>query len=86
MFTEALQDEFVVQQAMQGAQQEDVEGQVADLLLLKVPTEPLQPPGGAAGALHLQQHLGVPLEVHRQLLLGRRGREGGGRGGCQWQS
>lgn len=46
MFAEPLQDEFVVQQAVERSQQEDVEGQVANPLLLKVSTQSLHLPTG----------------------------------------
>lgn len=44
VFAQPLQDELVVQQAMERPQQEDVEGQVANPLLLKVPAEGLHFP------------------------------------------
>lgn len=41
MFAEPLQDELVVQQPMKRTEQEDVEGEVTNLLLLKVSTHGL---------------------------------------------
>lgn len=46
VLAEPLQDEFVVQQAVKRPQEEDVEGQVANSLLLKVPTQSLHLPTG----------------------------------------
>lgn len=46
MLAEPLQDELVVQQAVERSQEEDVEGQVANPLLLKVPTQSLHLPDG----------------------------------------
>lgn len=46
VLAEPLQDEFVVQQAVEGPEEEDVEGQVADPLLLKVSTKSVQLPAG----------------------------------------
>lgn len=41
MLTEPLQDEFIVQQAVERPEEEDVEGQVANPLLLEVSTQSL---------------------------------------------
>ena len=46
VLAEPLQDEFVVQQAVQRPEEEDVEGQVADSLLLEVSTHGLRLPAG----------------------------------------
>lgn len=46
VLAQPLQDELVVQQAVERPQQEDVEGQVANPLLLKVPAEGLHLPAG----------------------------------------
>lgn len=46
MLAEPLQDEFVMQQAVKRSQEEDVEGQVANSLLLKLPTQSLHLPTG----------------------------------------
>ncbi len=46
MLAEPLQDEFVVQQAVERPEEEDVEGQVANSLLLKVSTQSLRLPTG----------------------------------------
>ena len=49
MFAESLQDELVVQQAVQRPEEEDVEGQVANSLLLKVSTRGLHLTNGPEG-------------------------------------
>lgn len=46
VLAEPLQDEFVVQQAVEGPEEEDVEGQVANSLLLEVSTQSLHLPAG----------------------------------------
>lgn len=46
VLAEPLQEEFVVQQAVEGPEEEDVEGQVANPLLLKVSTRSLRFPTG----------------------------------------
>lgn len=46
VLAEPLEDEFVVQQAVQGPQEEHIEGQVANSLLLKVSTQSLHLPAG----------------------------------------
>lgn len=43
MFAQALQDLLVVDEAVQRPQDEDVQGDVADLLQLKIPAETLEP-------------------------------------------
>ena len=53
MLAEPLQDELVVQQAMERAQQEDVEGQVANPLLLEVPTQSLHLATGPEDGFYL---------------------------------
>lgn len=63
VFAEALQDQLVVHEAVQRAQEEDVEWQVADLLQLKVTAQRLQPPRAPARPLQLQQGLGLLLQV-----------------------
>lgn len=45
VFAQALQDLLVVDEAVQRPQNEDIQGDVADLLQLKVPEENLQPAG-----------------------------------------
>lgn len=44
VLAEPLQDEFVVQQAVERPQEEDVEGKVANSLLLEVSTQSLHLP------------------------------------------
>lgn len=44
VLAEPLQDELVVQQAVERPEEEDVEGQVANSLLLKVSTQSLRLP------------------------------------------
>lgn len=61
MFAQALQDLLVVNEAMQRPQDEDVEGDVADLLQLKVPAETLQPARRLARLLQLLQDLRLPV-------------------------
>lgn len=46
MLAEPLQDEFVVKQAVERSEEEDVEGQVANSLLLKVSTQSFHLPAG----------------------------------------
>lgn len=46
VLAESLKDEFVVQQAVEGPEEEHIEGQVANLLLLKVSTQSLRLPAG----------------------------------------
>lgn len=43
MFAQALEDLLVVDEAVQRPQDEDVQGDVADFLQLKIPAETLQP-------------------------------------------
>lgn len=57
VFAQPLQDLLVVDEAVQGPQDEDVQRDVADLLQLKVPAQTLQPAGRPARLLQLQQHL-----------------------------
>lgn len=54
MFTQPLQDLFVMHEAMQRSQEDDVERQIANLLELKVSTQNLQLAGGATRLLKLQ--------------------------------
>jgi len=63
MFAQALQDLLVVTEAVQRPQDEDVEGDVADLLQLKVPAESLQPAGRPACLLQLQQNFRLFMKV-----------------------
>lgn len=74
VFAQALQDLLVVHEAVERAQEEDVERQVACLLQLKVATQRLQSPRAPARPLQLQQSLRVLLKVacHQ---LGQRERE-----------
>lgn len=53
VLAEPLQDEFIVQQAVEGPEEEHVEGQVANSLLLKVSTESLQLPAGPEETGHM---------------------------------
>lgn len=46
VLAQPLQDEFVVQQAVERPEEEDVEGQVANSLLLEVATQSLHLPAG----------------------------------------
>lgn len=46
VLAEPLEDEFVVQQAVEGPEEEHIEGQVANSLLLKVSTQSLHLPVG----------------------------------------
>lgn len=45
VFAQTLQDLLVVDEAVQRPQDEDIQGDVADLLKLKIPAETLQPAG-----------------------------------------
>lgn len=49
VLAEPLQDEFVVQEAVERPEEEDVEGQVANSLLLEVATQSLHLPAGPEG-------------------------------------
>lgn len=53
MLAQPLQDELIVQQAVQRPEEEHVERQVADSLLLKVPTESLHLPAGPEEMRHV---------------------------------
>lgn len=46
VLAESLEDEFVMQQAVERPQEEDVEGEIADPLLLKISTHSLRLPIG----------------------------------------
>ena len=70
VLAEALQDLLVVREAVQRAQQEHVEGDVAHLLQLKVPAHVLQPAGGPARLVQVHQGLRLALEVSCQGLEG----------------
>lgn len=82
MLAEPLQHLLVVHEAVQRAQQEGVEGQVADLLQLKVPAEVLQPPGAPDAGLQHLQRLAVLPEVSCKRLEGSKDKSGG----AQWIS
>lgn len=66
VFAQALQYLLVVDEAVQRAQNEDVEGDVADLLQLEVPAQTLQLAGPLARILQLQQNLGLLVQVYCQ--------------------
>ena len=68
MFTQALQDLLVMKEAVQGPQDEDVEGDVADLLQFEIPAQTLQPAGRLARLLQLQQNFRLLAQVCRQRL------------------
>lgn len=53
VLAEPLQDEFIVQQAVEGPEEEHVEGQVANSLLLKVSTESLHLQAGPEETGHM---------------------------------
>lgn len=53
VLAEPLQDEFIVQQAVEGPEKEHIEGQVAHSLLLKVSTESLHFPAGPEKIRHM---------------------------------
>lgn len=74
MPAQALQDQLVVHEALDGLEQEGVEGQVAHLLQLELFVNRLQLLQPLGGLLQLRQHLVVFLEVAGELLGG----EGGG--------
>lgn len=76
VFAQPLQDLLVVEEAVQGPQDEDVQRDVADLLQLKVPAETLQPAGRPARLLQLQQHLRLLVQARRQGLWAERGEHG----------
>lgn len=56
VFTQALQDLLVVSEAVQGPQDEDVKGDVTDLLQFKLPAETFQLAGRPARLLQLHQN------------------------------
>lgn len=66
VFAQALQDLLVVTEAVQRPQDEDIEGDVAHLLQLKVPAETLQPVGPPGCLLQLQQHFRLLMQVCSQ--------------------
>lgn len=68
MFAQALQDLLVVNEAVQRPQDEDIEGDVTDLLQLKVPAETLQLTGCPACLLQLQQNFRLLVQVCCQRL------------------
>lgn len=76
MLAEPLQDEFVVHEALDGLQQEGVEGKVANLLQLELFVDRLQLLQPLGGFLQLGQHLVVLLEVTGELLMDRASRLG----------
>lgn len=63
VFAQALQDLLVVDEAVQRPQDEDIQGDVADLLQLKVPAQTLQPAGRPACLLQLQQNLRLLMQA-----------------------
>lgn len=63
MFAQTLQDLLVVNESVQRPQDEDVEGDVANLLQFKLPAQTLQPAGSAAHLLQLHQNLRLLVEV-----------------------
>lgn len=63
VFAQALQDLLVVIEAVQRPQDEDVEGDVADLLQLKVSAETLQLAGRPARLLQLHQKFRLFMQV-----------------------
>lgn len=75
VFTQALQDLLVMNEAVQRSQDEDVEGDVADLLQLKVSAQAVHPAGRLARLLQLQQNLRLPAQVHCQRLQTRKVKE-----------
>jgi len=76
MLAQSLQDELVVHEALDGLEQERVEGQVADLLQLELLIDRLQLLQLLAGFLQLRQHLVVFPQEAGELLGGGGGRQG----------
>lgn len=72
VFAEALQDLFIVHEAVQRPQEEDVEWQVTDLLKLKVSAQTLQLSGRATRPFQLQQRLWMLLKMSCQQLRSQR--------------
>lgn len=68
VLAQPLQDELVVHEALDGLEQEGVEGQVADLLQLKLLVDRLQLLQPLGGLLQLCQHLVVFLQEASELL------------------
>lgn len=69
MLAQPLQDEFVVHETLDGLEQECVEGQVADLLQLKLFVHRLQLLQPLRGFLQLRQHLVVFLQEAGEFLM-----------------
>lgn len=63
VFAQALQDLLVVDEAVQRPQNEDIQGDVADLLQLKVPAETLQLARRPARLLDLQQNFRLFMQI-----------------------
>lgn len=68
VLAQPLQDELVVHEALDGLEQEGVEGQVAHLLQLKLLVDRLQLLQSLGGFLQLRQHLVVLLQEAGELL------------------
>lgn len=68
MFAQTLQNMFVVDEAMQRPQDEDIQRDVADLLQLKVPAQALQAGARSARLLQLQQSFRLFVQAHCQRL------------------
>lgn len=68
VLAQPLQDELVVHEALDGLEQEGVEGQVADLLQLELLVDRLQLLQPLGGLLQLRQHLVVLLQEAGELL------------------
>lgn len=63
VFAQTLQDLLVVNETVQRPQNEDREGDVTNLLQLKVPAQALQLAGRPARLLQLQQDFGLFVQV-----------------------
>lgn len=66
VLAQALQDLLIVDEAVQRPQDEDIQGDVADFLQLKLPAETLQPAGRPARLLQLQQGFRLLVQTRRQ--------------------
>lgn len=77
VLAQPLQDLLVVHEAVQRAQEEGVERQVAHLLQLEVSAQVLQPPGAPDAGLQRLQSLAMLPQVRSQWLLEPKDKWGG---------
>lgn len=63
VFAQALQDLLVVSEAVERSKDKDVQGDIADLLQLKLSAQTLQTTGGLTRLLQLQQNFRLLVQV-----------------------